>query len=56
MYYDEVEPCINSVIASEHAMFITGFFMQNAKVIGIKLQTYEMFVYLLEKFPSGILH
>jgi hypothetical protein len=33
MYYDEVEPCINSVIASEHAIMcsLTGFFMQNAK-------------------------
>jgi hypothetical protein len=27
MYYDEVEPCINSVIASEHAIMcsLTGF-------------------------------
>jgi nicotinamide phosphoribosyltransferase len=32
MYYDEVEPCINS-IASEHAIMcsLTGFFMQNAR-------------------------
>jgi nicotinamide phosphoribosyltransferase len=59
MYYDEVEPCINSVIASEHAIMcsLTGFFMQNAKGDWDKVADfeYEMFVYLLEKFPSGIL-
>jgi nicotinamide phosphoribosyltransferase len=59
MYYDEVEPCINSVIASEHAIMcsLTGFFMQNAKGDWDKVADfeYEMFVYLLKKFPSGIL-
>lgn len=59
MYYDEVEPCINSVIASEHAIMcsLTGFFMQNAQGDWTKVGEfeYEMFVYLLKKFPSGIL-
>lgn len=59
MYYDEVEPCINSVIASEHAIMcsLTGFFMQNSNGDWDKVADfeYEMFVYLLKKFPSGIL-
>lgn len=59
MYYDEVEPCINSVIASEHAIMcsLTGFFMQNSNGNWDKVADfeYEMFVYLLNKFPSGIL-
>jgi len=59
MYYDEIEPCINSVIASEHAIMcsLTGFFMQNSNGDWDKVADfeYEMFVYLLKKFPSGIL-
>jgi nicotinamide phosphoribosyltransferase len=59
MYYDEVEPCINSVIASEHAIMcsLTGFFMKNSNGDWDKVADfeYEMFVYLLLKFPSGIL-
>lgn len=59
MYYDEVEPCINSVIASEHAIMcsLTGFFMQNSNGNWTKVGDfeYEMFVHLLEKFPTGIL-
>ncbi len=59
MYYDEVEPCINSVIASEHAIMcsLTGFFMQDAQGDWTKVGEfeYEMFVYLLMKFPNGIL-
>jgi nicotinamide phosphoribosyltransferase len=59
MYYDEVEPCINSVIASEHAIMcsLTGFFMQNSDGNWDKVADfeYEMFVYLLKKFPNGIL-
>lgn len=59
MYYDEVEPCINSVIASEHAIMcsLTGFFMQNSNGDWDKVADfeYEMFVYLLKKFPNGIL-
>lgn len=59
MYYDEVEPCINSVIASEHATMcsLTGFFMQNSEGNWDKVADfeYEMFVYLLKKFPNGIL-
>lgn len=59
MYYDEVEPCINSVIASEHAIMcsLTGFFMQNSNGDWTKVGDfeYEMFVHLLEKFPTGIL-
>lgn len=59
MYYDEKEPCINSVIASEHAIMcsLTGFFMRNANGDWSKVADfeYEMFVYLLKKFPTGIL-
>ena len=59
MYYDEVEPCINSVIASEHAIMcsLTGFFMMNSEGTWDKVADfeYEMFVHLLQKFNSGIL-
>lgn len=59
MYYDEKEPCINSVIASEHAIMcsLTGFFMRNADGDWSKVADfeYEMFVYLLKKFPTGVL-
>lgn len=59
MYYDEKEPCINSVIASEHAIMcsLTGFFMRNANGDWSKVADfeYEMFVYLLKKFPTGVL-
>lgn len=59
MYYDETEPCINSVIASEHAIMcsLTGFFMKNSDGDWTKVAEfeYEMFVYLLQKFPTGIL-
>lgn len=59
MYYDEKEPCINSVIASEHAIMcsLTGFFMMNSNGDWDKVADfeYEMFVHLLKKFNSGIL-
>jgi nicotinamide phosphoribosyltransferase len=61
LYYDEPlnETVIESVIASEHAIMcsLTGFFMQNSKGDWSKVADfeYEMFVYLLNKFPTGVL-
>ncbi len=59
MYYDEKLPCINSVIASEHAIMcsLTGFFMMNSNGDWDRVADfeYEMFVHLLKKFNSGIL-
>ena len=61
LYYDEPlnETIIESVIASEHAIMcsLTGFFMQNSKGSWDKVADfeYEMFVYLLNKFPTGVL-
>lgn len=58
-YYDEKEVCINSVIATEHAIMctLTGFFLQqldgNWQEIG-KLEV-ETFRELLRRFPTGIL-
>ena len=60
-YYDEPldDVCINSVMASEHAIMcsLTGFFMKNSDGDWNKVADfeYEMFVYLLKKFPSGTL-
>jgi len=60
-YYDEPtnEVVINSVLATEHAIMcsLTGFFMKNGNGDWDKVADfeYEMFVYLLNKFPSGIL-
>jgi nicotinamide phosphoribosyltransferase len=59
-YYGEKAVCINSVMASEHAIMctITGFYLLNKKdgtwdKIGeLELETFR---YLLKKFPSGIL-
>lgn len=59
MYYDEREVCINSVIATEHAIMCTlaGFYLKKLdgdwEHIG-KLEV-ETFRYLLKLFPSGIL-
>lgn len=59
MYYDEVKTCINSVIASEHAIMcsLTGFFIMTNKGSWEKIGNFEVetFRYLLQKFPSGIL-
>ena len=58
-YYDETEVCINSVIASEHAIMctLTGFYLKNndGKWSNVGDFEYETFVYLLKKFPSGVL-
>ena len=60
-YYDEPlsTTCINSVMASEHAIMctITGFFLHKKdgsweKIGELELETFR---YLLKKFPSGIL-
>jgi hypothetical protein len=45
MYYDEVEPCINSVIASEHAMFTNWLLYAKCKGDWDKVADFEMFVY-----------
>lgn len=58
-YYDEVDVCINSVIASEHAIMctLTGFFLQQKDGSWEKIGELEVetFRYLLKKFPTGIL-
>lgn len=58
-YYDETDVCINSVIASEHAIMctLTGFFLQQKDGSWDKIGELEVetFRYLLKKFPSGIL-
>jgi len=59
IFYDEVKPCINSVIATEHAIMatLTGFFLQQEggswdKIGELEVKTFE---YLLKQFPTGIL-
>ena len=58
-YYDEKEPPINSVIASEHAIMcaLTGFFLRAKDGTWEKIGELEIetFRYLLNKFPKGIL-
>lgn len=58
-YYDEEDPCINSVIATEHAIMctLTGFFLQQKDGTWEKIGELEVetFRYLLKKFPDGIL-
>ena len=58
-YYDEVDVCINSVIASEHAIMctLTGFFLKTKdgswdKIGALEVETFR---YLLKLFPNGIL-
>ena len=57
--YDEQKVCINSVIASEHAIMctITGFYLQQKDGSWDKIGELEVetFRYLLKKFPTGIL-
>lgn len=59
IYYDETPVCINSVIASEHAIMctLTGFFLLNNEGTWEKIGELEIetFRYLLRKFPTGIL-
>ena len=59
MYYDEKEVCINSVIASEHAIMcsLTGFFIKTKDGSWDKVGNFEVetFRYLLKTFPTGIL-
>ena len=59
MYYDEKEVCINSVIASEHAIMcsLTGFFIKTKDGSWDKIGNFEVetFRYLLKTFPTGIL-
>jgi len=59
IFYDETKTCINSVIATEHAIMctLTGFFLQQEdgtweKIGGLEIKTFK---YLLELFPTGIL-
>ena len=59
IFYDEKGVCINSVIASEHAIMcsITGFYLREkggswAKIGELEVETFR---YLLKKFPTGIL-
>ena len=58
-YYDETDVCINSVIASEHAIMcsLTGFYLMTNKGTWDRVGDFELetFRYLLKKFPSGIL-
>lgn len=58
-YYNEIGVCINSVLASEHAIMctLTGFFIMTKdgeweKVGAMEVETFR---FLLKKFPSGIL-
>jgi len=59
MYYDEKDVCINSVIASEHAIMcsLTGFFIKTKDGSWDKVGNFEVetFRYLLRTFPTGIL-
>ena len=59
MFYDEKEVCINSVIASEHAIMcsLTGFFIKTKDGSWDKVGNFEVetFRYLLKTFPTGIL-
>lgn len=58
-FYDEVDVCVNSVIASEHAIMcaLTGFFIKQKDGTWDRIGDfeYETFLYLIKKFPSGIL-
>ena len=58
-YYDETDVCINSVIASEHAIMctLTGFFLKTKEGSWEKIGELEVetFRYLLKTFPNGIL-
>jgi len=58
-YYFETKVCINSVLASEHAIMctLTGFFLQQKDGSWEKIGELEVetFRYLLKRFPSGIL-
>lgn len=58
-YYDEVAVCINSVIATEHAIMctLTGFYLREMdgsweKIGQLEVETFRE---LLKRFPSGIL-
>jgi nicotinamide phosphoribosyltransferase len=59
MFYDEKDVCINSVIASEHAIMcsLTGFFIKTKDGSWDKIGNFEVetFRYLLKTFPTGIL-
>ncbi len=58
-YYGELKSCINSVIASEHAIMctLTGFFLKTKDGSWEKIGELEVetFRYLLKRFPTGIL-
>ena len=58
-YYDEVDVCVNSVIASEHAIMctLTGFFIQQKDGGWDRIGDfeYETFLYLITLFPTGII-
>jgi len=59
MYYDEEKPCINSVIATEHAIMctLTGFYLktEHGSWDNIGALEVETFRDLLKRFPKGIL-
>ncbi len=59
MYYDEEKPCINSVIATEHAIMctLTGFYLktEDGSWDNIGALEVETFRELLRRFPKGIL-
>ena len=59
MYYDEVKACINSVIATEHAIMctLTGFYLKTNQgdwdhIGALEVETFRD---LLKRFPKGIL-
>ena len=59
VYYDEVDVCINSVIATEHAIMctLTGFYLHKKdgswnRIGDLEVETYRE---LLRRFPTGIL-
>jgi nicotinamide phosphoribosyltransferase len=59
MYYDEEKPCINSVIATEHAIMctLTGFYLktEDGSWDNVGALEVETFRELLRRFPTGIL-
>jgi len=59
MYYDEVKACINSVIATEHAIMctLTGFYLKTKEGSWDRIGELEVETFrdLLKRFPSGIL-
>lgn len=59
MYYDEVKACINSVIATEHAIMctLTGFYLKTKEGSWDRIGELEVetFRELLRRFPTGIL-